>query len=101
MAGTKAASLYGVSDARESFYCRYGLNPAYRDGLERAGLIVSAVGDDGEVRMMELRDHPFFIGTLFVPQARSTRESPHPVIRAFVDAARLAALRKFRNTSPA
>lgn len=85
---THAAAIYGRSRVRESFYCRYGLNPAYRDPLEAAGLIVSGVDDDGDVRIVEMRDHPFFMGTLFIPQVRSTREHPHPVLLAFLTAAR-------------
>ncbi len=85
---TRAAEIYGTARCREAFYCNYGLNPAYRDPLEAAGLIVSGVDGDGEVRIMEMPGHPFFLGTLFVPQARSTGERPHPVLAAFALAAR-------------
>lgn len=47
--------------------------------------MVSGVDADGEVRIMEL--HPFFIGTLFVPQARSVRGQPHPIVLEFCRAA--------------
>jgi CTP synthase (UTP-ammonia lyase) len=42
--------------------------------------------DEGEIRVVELRDHPFFIGTLFVPQMRSRVGAPHPLVRGFVEA---------------
>jgi CTP synthase (UTP-ammonia lyase) len=42
---------------------------------------------DKEARIVELLGHPFYIGTLFVPQSRSAEASPHPVILAFVNAA--------------
>ncbi len=85
---TRAAAIYGARRTREAFYCNYGLNPAYRDALEAAGLVVSGVDGDGEARIMEMRDHPFFLATLFVPQARSARDRPHPVLAAFAAAAR-------------
>ncbi|MGC8488562.1 MAG: hypothetical protein ACP5QO_10140 [Clostridia bacterium] len=88
LAETQAAAIYGRSRVRESFYCSYGLNPAYRGPLEAAGLVVSGVDDDGDVRIVEMRDHPFFLGTLFIPQVRSTRQDPHPVLLAFLAAAR-------------
>ena len=49
-------------------------------------MVVSAVDDTGEVRAIERADHPFFVGTLYQPQLRSTPEAPHPVWLGFVDA---------------
>lgn len=89
--GTLAARLYGAAQAIEPFYCNYGLNPDYRGPLERAGLVVSGTGPEGEVRIVELASHPFFLATLFVPQARSAPERPHPVITGLAAAARHAA----------
>ena len=77
--GTRAAELYG-RDAVERYYCNYGLNPEYRPALEASGLRVSAEDDDGEVRIVELDGHPFFLGTLFLPQMTSSRDEPHPVL---------------------
>lgn len=88
--GTRAAAIYGMEEALEPFYCSYGLNPDYRSLLEARGLVVSGVDRLGEVRIVELPAHPFFIGTLFVPQARHTRAKPHPLITAFLAAARTA-----------
>lgn len=84
--GSRAETLYGVRSAVESYYCHYGLNPEYRDRLQAAGFQVSGVDADGEARIMELPGHPFYIGTLFVPQARSSREHPHPIIQGFIAA---------------
>ena len=42
--------------------------------------------NEGEVRVIELPNHPFFLGTLFVPQARSTSKTPHPIVTAFLKA---------------
>lgn len=93
IAGTRAAALYGVTEAVEPFFCRFGLNPEYRARFEARGLTVSGVGEDGEVRVVELADHPFFVGTLFVPQARTRPGTPHPLIAALADAARASASR--------
>jgi len=86
--GTRAGSAYGEASVTERYYCRFGLNPTYVDDLVAAGLQVSGTDQDGEVRIVELADHPFFLGTLFVPQARSTIIHPHPLVTAFVEAAK-------------
>ena len=85
--GTRAAELYGVTSAEEDFFCRYGVNPAWADRLQDRGLRVSGVGDAGEMRIVELPGHPFFVASLFLPQARSTPEQPHPLILEFLKAA--------------
>jgi CTP synthase (UTP-ammonia lyase) len=63
------------------------VSPAYRDRLETGGLRVSGVGPDGEVRIVELPDHPFFVCTLFLPQMRSTAGRPHPLLAGYAAAA--------------
>ena len=51
-------------------------------------MIVAGVDDaDGGARIVRVRDHPFFYGTLFVPQASSTRDTPHPIVTAYLAAA--------------
>jgi CTP synthase (UTP-ammonia lyase) len=86
--GTRAAECYGVDEAVEDYYCNYGLNPEYRSGLETGGLRVSGIGGEGEVRIVELTAHPFFMATLFLPQARSSPECPHPLLVGYADEAR-------------
>ncbi len=90
--GTRAASAYGTTEIEEPFFCTYGLNPEYRPLLESRGLRVSGFGTDGEVRIVELSAHPFFVGTLYVPQARHVPGKPHPLIGALVAAAARGAL---------
>jgi CTP synthase (UTP-ammonia lyase) len=85
--GSKAASAYDATESMEQFYCNFGLNPEYRDQLEKHGLRITGWDQDGEVRIVELSMHPFFIGTLFVPQARSTPENAHPLVAEFCRAA--------------
>jgi CTP synthase (UTP-ammonia lyase) len=87
VAGTHAAGLYDKTRVEEAFFCSYGLNPAYRQALEDAGLRVSAVDDEGDVRVAELPGHPFFMGTLFVPQSNPERGAPHPLLAGFAAAA--------------
>ena len=97
--GTRAAKLYGAMTAIEDYYCNYGVNPDYHRPLDEAGLRVSGVGGAGELRIVEIPDHPFFLATLFLPQARSTRTSPHPLLRGY--AAAVAAARHRTRASTA
>lgn len=85
--GTRAQQAYGCESVVEAFRCSYGLNPAYRDRLVRGPLVVSGVGAEGEARIVELPGHRFFLATLYVPQLSSRPEAPHPLIRAYVQAA--------------
>lgn len=84
--GSRTRALYGGPVAVEDFRCNYGVNPEMVPRLESSGLHVAAVDAGGDVRAVERRDHPFFVGTLFLPQARSSQAAPHPVLRGFVDA---------------
>jgi CTP synthase (UTP-ammonia lyase) len=86
--GSRVAALYGAERTTEPFFCSYGLNPAYRARLAAAGLAVTGEDEDGEPRVVELAGHPFFVGTLFVPQARPPAEAAaHPLVRGWLDAA--------------
>jgi len=88
--GTRAAKLYGAAEAIEDYYCNYGVSPDYQPLLEAGGLRVSGRGGAGEVRIVELPDHPFFLATLFLPQARSTLSEPHPLLAGYAAALREA-----------
>jgi CTP synthase (UTP-ammonia lyase) len=78
------ARCYGSDRAVERYYCNFGIHPD-RVGVFGAGPL-RIVGSDaeGEVRVVELPGHPFFVGTLYVPQARSTADAPHPLVSAFL-----------------
>jgi CTP synthase (UTP-ammonia lyase) len=84
---TLTHKAYGIESAAEVYRCRYGLNPAYRHDFFNAEMVVSGFDADGEVRIVELDEHPFFIATLFVPQLRSKPEDPHPLITSYLEAA--------------
>lgn len=85
--GTLAHRLYGQTQVEESFACNYGLNPLYRERFDGGELRVSGVDADGEVRMVELAGHPFYLATLFLPQVRSSAEQPHVLITGYLRAA--------------
>jgi CTP synthase (UTP-ammonia lyase) len=84
---SRAADAYGCLSAEETYYCNFGLNPAYRESLEDAGLVTSGWDLQHETRIVEIPSHPFYIATLFVPQSRSTHAMPHPLISAFMTVA--------------
>jgi CTP synthase (UTP-ammonia lyase) len=84
---TRAAAIWGSATALEDFRCNYGVDRAYHSALSAAGLSLSGFGDDGELRIVELPAHPFFLATLFLPQLRSAPSRPHPLLTAFGRAA--------------
>ena len=91
-----AAESYGSVTAEEQYYCNFGLNPAYRKTLTDGGLRFSGADQDGEVRILEIPGHRFFVGTLFVPQARSTADSPHPLLIGYCRAAAMGRSNQYR-----
>jgi len=86
--GTLAASLYGGAKViKERHRHRYEFNPAYLEELQKAGLIISSVSEDeGLVEIIELADHPFYIGAQFHPEFQSKPNHPHPLFSGFVKA---------------
>ena len=70
------------------------MNPTYHDELEKKGLSISGSDQSGEARIVELPSHPFFLGTLFVPQASSAAGNTHPMVLAFLRAATTRSHRK-------
>jgi CTP synthase (UTP-ammonia lyase) len=88
--GSRVEAIYGAPTATEAYYCNFGVNPEYVPLLGSGPLAITGADAEGEVRVIELPGHPFFLGTLFVPQTRSTPERPHPLVLAFVEAAAVA-----------
>jgi CTP synthase (UTP-ammonia lyase) len=87
--GSRVAAIYGKNEIVEQYgICNYGLNVTLRSEFEEHGLRVSGVDGNGEVRIMELDGHPFFVGTLFQPQRSAFKEIVHPLIKAWLQAAR-------------
>lgn len=86
--GTRAAAAYGVGRVEERHRHRYELNNALRKRLEARGLVVSGVNPERNlVEIIELKDHPFYMGTQFHPELQSRFIAPHPLFREFVRAA--------------
>jgi len=84
--GSKFAEIYGQNTVKEEYLCNFGVNPDYVDALRGSPLRVAASDQEGAVRAVELPGHPFFVGTLFLPQHRSTATAPHPLITHFLSA---------------
>ncbi len=89
---SRAARAYcGATRVEERHRHRYEVNNAYRELLEEGGLRFSCLSPDEKlVEMIELPDHPFFIGCQFHPEFKSAPYAPHPLFRAFIAAAKKA-----------
>src|SRR5690606_34994061 len=86
--GTKAHQVYGVLEISERHRHRYEVNNAYRDILEEHGFVFSGLSPDGElVEIIELPDHPWFIGCQFHPELKSRPMRPLPWFASFIRAA--------------
>jgi CTP synthase len=98
--GSRAADIYGVPEVSERHRHRYEVSNAYRDTFIQHGLRLSGLSPDGQlVEIVELPDHPWFIGCQFHPELQSRPTRPHPLFAGFVAAA-LAARRR-RHAEPA
>jgi len=86
--GTRAQTAYGSAHTDERHRHRFEFNNAYRDLLTRNGLVLSGLSPDGRlVEIAELADHPFMVGSQFHPEFKSRPNRPHPLFKAFVEAA--------------
>ncbi|GAB3701333.1 CTP synthase [Actinocorallia lasiicapitis] len=85
--GSRAEAQLGPERTTERFFCTYGVSPDFLPLLDAAGLVFSGTDADGEVRIVELPDHPFFLGTLFQPELAGDGSRAHPIIRGFAAAA--------------
>ncbi|MEO0877370.1 MAG: CTP synthase, partial [Bacteroidota bacterium] len=84
-----ASKAYGSLLIQERHRHRYEFNNDYRDQYEKAGLLPSGINPATDlVEIVELKDHPYFVGVQFHPELKSTVESPHPLFVSFVRAAR-------------
>jgi len=88
MPGSKVSEIYGGTEISERHRHRYEVNMAYRDRLERNGMRFSGVSPDGVLpEIVELEDHPWFIGVQFHPELKSRPFEPHPLFQSFIGAA--------------
>jgi len=96
---TKVYNIYQAPVISERHRHRYEVNNTYRADLEAAGLIFGGLSPDGTlVEMIELQNHPWFVGVQFHPEFKSRPVSPHPLFEAFIKASQFAALPLAMNT---
>ncbi|WCL52949.1 CTP synthase [Gimibacter soli] len=85
---SKVAGIYGSTDISERHRHRYEVNIGYVKQLEEAGVLFSGMSPDGELpEIMEIADHPWFIGVQFHPELKSKPFDPHPLFASFIKAA--------------
>jgi CTP synthase len=86
--GSKAAAAYGANEISERHRHRYEVNNDYREALTSKGMVVSGVSPDRRlVEMVELPNHPYFVGCQFHPEFKSRPQAPHPLFQSFIGAA--------------
>jgi CTP synthase len=87
---SRLAEVYGNTTINERHRHRYEFNNDYLAAFEKNGMMPAGKNPEtGLVEVIELKDHPFFIGTQFHPEYKSTVENPHPLFVAFVKAAKI------------
>ena len=83
---TRVAQAYGSEQAVEGYHCSYGINPEFQGALTAGPLHATAHDDNGEVRAIELDQHPFFVATLFQPERAALNGIAPPLVVAFARA---------------
>ena len=79
---------YGAETVNERHRHRYELNNKFRKELEDAGMVLSGVYETADlIEVIELKDHPWFLGTQYHPEFKSRPTRPHPLFRDFIAAA--------------
>jgi CTP synthase len=97
--GTKVREIYKREVIYERHRHRYEFNNAYREVFERNGFVISGVSPDGRlVEIIELKDHPWFIGCQFHPEFKSKPFDPHPLFVSFIKACIDAKLQRTTDT---
>jgi CTP synthase len=87
--GSHVAQIYGSTVIEERHRHRYEVDAKYIAGLEKCGLIFSGMSPDGKLpEIVEVQDHPWFIGVQFHPELKSKPFAPHPLFADFVRAAK-------------
>jgi len=86
--GSRVAAIYGAPEISERHRHRYEVNVNYKDKLEAKGLLFSGLSPDGALpEIVEIPDHPWFIGVQFHPELKSKPFDPHPLFKDFIRAA--------------
>ncbi len=86
--GSRSAALYGKREISERHRHRFEFNNDYREELQKAGMLLAGLSPNGHlVEIVELPEHPFFVGAQFHPEFKSRPDRVHPLFGGFVDAA--------------
>jgi CTP synthase len=86
--GTLAERIYGDTEVTERHRHRYEFNMKYRDRMNANGFIISGTSPDGTLaELIELRDHPYFVGCQYHPEFQTKPNKPHPLFKGFIAAA--------------
>ncbi|NRB00025.1 MAG: CTP synthase [Rhodobacteraceae bacterium] len=86
--GSKVAKVYNATSIEERHRHRYEVDLSYRDKLEEQGMVFSGMSPDGRLpEIVEIKDHPWFIGVQFHPELKSKPFAPHPLFADFIRAA--------------
>ncbi len=87
--GTTSYRAYGVKEISERHRHRYEFNNAFRETLEKAGLVIAGTSPDGKlVEVVEVKEHPWFVAVQYHPEFKSRPRKPHPLFVDFVKAAK-------------
>jgi CTP synthase len=98
--GSRAAEIYGQPEVSERHRHRYEVSNKYRDLFVEKGMRLSGLSPDGQlVEIIELPDHPWFIGCQFHPELQSRPTRPHPLFAGFVAAAAAKSAKRTHRTS--
>ena len=85
--GSKAAAIYGKNSINERHRHRYEFNNKFLEQYETSGMLASGINPENNlVEIIELKNHPFFVGAQFHPELKSTVDNPHPLFVNFVAA---------------
>ncbi len=84
---TLAEKIYGSTEVMERHRHRYEFNMKYRDQMNEKGFVISGTSPDGTLaELIELRDHPYFVGCQYHPEFQSKPNKPHPLFKGFIQA---------------
>jgi CTP synthase (UTP-ammonia lyase) len=84
--GSYLHAFYNKDVVTEEFFCNYEVNPDFEGAIIEAGFAITARGENGEIRAIELPTRRFYVATLFQPQLSSKPGKPHPIILEFLQA---------------
>ncbi len=89
---TRIAQAYRTLDVHEGYHCRYGINPEFANALLEGDLIPSGHDSAGDLRAVELLDHPFFVATLFQPERAALKGTTPALAQALLNACQEASV---------